>query len=57
VVDVITGELTKQVPEFAVQYSDVSGNPYTSYYSITNPTPLYDEANWSVNFFDYNVCG
>jgi hypothetical protein len=54
VVDVITGTNKAGTYQFAVQYSDVSGNPNTSYYSITNPTPLYDETITSVNF-DYNV--
>jgi len=41
VVDVISGgDLTSGTYQFAVQYSDAVGNPYTSYYSVTNPTPI-----------------
>lgn len=36
--------------QFAVQYSDSIGNPYTSYYSITNPTPIADPTITSLNF-------
>ncbi len=55
VVDVITGGTNKAgTYQFAAQYSDANGNPYTSYYSITNPIPLEDKAVTSVNF-DYAV--
>ena len=41
VVDVISGgDLTSGTYQFAIQYSDAQGNPYTSYYSVTNPTPI-----------------
>jgi hypothetical protein len=44
------GNLTAGAYQFAAQYSDVQGNPYTSYYSITNPTPIADNTITSVNF-------
>lgn len=37
--------------QFAVQYCDVAGDGYTSYYSITNPTPLF---NPLVSTLDFN---
>jgi len=45
-----TGNLTAGTYQFAIQYSDPQGNPYTSYYSVTNPTPIADEFITSVNF-------
>lgn len=55
IVDVVSGgELTAGVYQFAIQYSDAQGNPFTSYYSITNPTPIADPNNTTVNF-NYNV--
>jgi hypothetical protein len=51
VVDVTsTGNLIAGTYQFAIQYSDPQGNPYTSYYSVTNPTPIADEFITSVNF-------
>lgn len=51
VTDVISGgNLIAGTYQFAVQYSDPSGNPFTSYYSVTNPTPIADEALTTVNF-------
>ena len=51
IADVTTGgNLTSGTYQFAVQYSDAAGNPYTSYYSITNPTPIADLQVTSVNF-------
>ena len=51
VVDVVTGgNLTAGTLQFAVQYCDAQGNPYTSYYSITNPTPIADTFLTTVNF-------
>jgi len=44
------GNLVAGVYQFAIQYSDSAGNPYTSYYSITNPTPIADPNITSVNF-------
>jgi hypothetical protein len=55
VVDVTTGgELVAGTYQFAAQYSDASGNPYTSYYSVTNPTPIADPFITTVNF-NYTV--
>jgi hypothetical protein len=49
--DVVSGgNLVAGTYQFAVQYSDPSGNPFTSYYSITNPTPIADEFVTTVNF-------
>ena len=51
IVDVVSGgNLTAGTYQFAIQYSDAQGNPYTSYYSITNPTPIADPGITSVNF-------
>ena len=47
---VTSGNLISGAYQFGVQYSDASGNAYTSYYSITNPTPIFDENTVSVNF-------
>ena len=55
VVDINTGgNLTAGTYQFAIQYSDPSGNGYTSYYSITNPTPIADPQLTTINF-DYPV--
>jgi uncharacterized protein (TIGR02145 family) len=48
------GDLTSGTYQFAIQYADASGNPYTSYYSITNPTPIADSNEVSA-IFDYKV--
>lgn len=41
IIDVRTGgNLTAGTYQFAIQYADAAGNPYTSYYSVTNPTPI-----------------
>ena len=51
IVDVTsTGNLIAGTYQFAVQYSDAQGNPYTSYYSVTNPTPIADEFITTPNF-------
>lgn len=51
IVDVISGgNLLAGTYQFAVQYSDPSGNPFTSYYSVTNPTPIADEFITTPNF-------
>lgn len=43
VVDVVSGgNLEAGTVQFAIQYSDAAGNGYTSYYSVTNPTPIAD---------------
>jgi hypothetical protein len=44
------GELISGTYQFAIQYSDAQGNPFTSYYSVTNPTPIADPNFTSVNF-------
>jgi len=55
VVDAITGgNNTAGTVQFAAQYADAQGNPYTSYYSITNPTPIADNTVTTPNF-NYNV--
>ena len=55
VFDVVSGgNLTAGTVQFAIQYSDASGNPYTSYYSVTNPTPIADTQLTTPNF-NYNV--
>jgi len=55
VTDITTGgELVAGTYQFAAQYSDASGNPYTSYYSVTNPTPIADISITTVNF-NYTV--
>jgi uncharacterized protein (TIGR02145 family) len=48
------GDITAGTYQFAVQYSDASGNPYTSFYSITNPTPIAD-TQLTTAIFDYKV--
>jgi hypothetical protein len=36
------GNIISGTYQFAAQYSDASGNGYTSFYSVTNPTPIAD---------------
>jgi hypothetical protein len=51
IADITTGgSLLAGTYQFAVQYSDAVGNPFTSYYSITNPTPIADPQIATVNF-------
>ena len=51
VIDVTSiGNLIAGTYQFAIQYADSQGNPYTSYYSVTNPTPIADEFVTNVNF-------
>jgi len=53
--DIIAGgNNTAGTVQFAAQYSDADGNPYTNFYSITTPTPLADTAITTPNF-NYNV--
>lgn len=55
IIDVVSGgNLTAGTVQFAAQYSDVAGNGYTSYYSVTNPLPI---ANTDIitSDFNYNV--
>lgn len=44
------GDITAGTVQFAVQYSDAISNPYTSYYGVTNPTPISDINLATVNF-------
>ena len=44
------GDLLSGGYQFAVQYSDAVGNGYTSFYSVTNPTPIADTQIATVNF-------
>jgi uncharacterized protein (TIGR02145 family) len=48
------GDITAGTYQFAIQYADASGNPYTSFYSITNPTPIADTRETTA-IFDYKV--
>ena len=51
VTDVVSGgSLISGTYQFAIQYCDAVGNAYTSYYSITNPTPIVDTNIATVNF-------
>ena len=55
VTDVVNGgNLTAGTYQFAIQYSNVAGDGYTSYYSVTNPTPIGDPLITTPNF-DYPV--
>jgi hypothetical protein len=45
-----TGNLIAGTYQFAVQYADASGDPYTSYYSVTNPTPIGDPSITTPDF-------
>ena len=52
VTDVITGgNLTAGTYQFAIQYANATGVPYSSYYSVTNPTPV---ANVNTTTLDFN---
>lgn len=51
VTDVISGgETPAGTYQFAVQYADAASNDYTSYYSVTNPTPIADTRITTPNF-------
>lgn len=51
VVDVISGgNLVAGTYQFAIQYCDAGGDAYTSYYSVTNPTPIADLQIVTPNF-------
>ena len=55
VTDVINGgDNIAGVYQFAIAYTDVAGDQYTSYYSVTNPTPLANIQIDTLNF-NYNV--
>jgi hypothetical protein len=51
VVDIQTGgSLTAGTYQFAIQYCDAEGSGYTSYYSVTNPTPIANPDLTTPNF-------
>ncbi len=51
VVDITTGgNLTAGTYQFAIQYSSAEGDGYTSYYSVTNPTPIANPKITSIEF-------
>jgi len=55
ITDVINGgDLTAGTYQFAIQYCDAQGNAYSSYYSVTNPTPIFDPQITTLNF-NYRV--
>jgi hypothetical protein len=55
VVDVRNGgALTAGTYQFAIQYCDSLGTGYTSYYSVTNPTPIFDPNKITLDF-NYEV--
>ena len=55
VVDVVNGgDLIAGTYQFAIQYCDASGGGYSSYYSVTNPTPIADTDITTLNF-NYQV--
>lgn len=50
----VGGDLKAGTYQFAIQYSNASGDGYTSYYSVTNPTPIANTDVTTPNF-DYAV--
>ena len=48
------GDLKAGTYQFAIQYCNAQGDAYTSYYSITNPTPIANSQLTTANF-DYAV--
>jgi len=48
------GDLTSGTYQFAIQYCDASGNAYSSFYSVTNPTPIAN-TNITTPEFSYQV--
>ena len=44
------GNLIAGTYQFAIQYSDATGYGYSSYYSVTNPTPIADTQLTTPNF-------
>ena len=44
------GELIAGTYQFAIQYCDANSNPFTSYYSVTNPTPVADPSITTPDF-------
>jgi len=51
---VVGGELVAGAYQFAIQYSNASGDAYTSYYSVTNPTSIANTDLTTPNF-NYTV--
>ena len=51
---VVGGELVAGTYQFAIQYGNASGDAYTSYYSVTNPTSLGNTELTTPNF-NYTV--
>ena len=55
VVDITSGgDLVAGTYQFAIQYCDSSGGGFTSYYSVTNPTPIANPQLTTPNF-NYRV--
>ena len=55
IIDIVNGgELKAGTYQFAIQYCNASGDGYTSYYSVTNPTPIANTQLTTLNF-DYAV--
>ena len=48
------GDLTAGTYQFAIQYCDSAGYGFTSYYSVTNPTPIANPSITTPNF-NYQV--
>jgi hypothetical protein len=48
------GDLKAGTYQFAIQYASALGDAYTSYYSVTNPTPIANPQLTTANF-DYAV--
>jgi hypothetical protein len=48
------GALTAGTYQFAIQYCDSLGTGYTSFYSVTNPTPIFDPNKITLDF-NYEV--
>ncbi|MEI6187002.1 MAG: hypothetical protein WCP46_00675 [Alphaproteobacteria bacterium] len=44
------GEIKSGTVQFAIQYSNANGEGYTSYYSITNPVPIFSISNVTLDF-------
>ena len=51
---VVGGDLKAGTYQFAIQYGNASGDGYTSYYSVTNPTSIANTEVTTPNF-DYSV--
>lgn len=46
----IDGDLKAGTVQFAVQYANANSEPYTSYYSVTNPLPIADTTKITPDF-------